>query len=133
MNFLTRLLAVDVPENTTLQAADLSFRGLTTPWLIALIVVVLLGMFAVAVFYRLEKGTLGPIRRVLLIGLRCALLLLLLFLILRPVLLAEFVGQRPQGVALMIDNSQSMQLRDRRLTNTDKARVAIAMNLLPLQ
>ena len=133
MNFLTRLLAVDVPENTVLDSAELTFRGLTTPWLIALIVVILFGMAGVAFFYRLEKGTLGWFRRLLLIGLRCALLLLLLFLILRPVLLAEFGGKRPLGVALLIDNSESMRLRDRRLNDPDKARVAIALNLLPAQ
>src|SRR5436190_12317768 len=103
MNFLTRILAVDVPENTTLQSAELSFRGLTLAWLILLILIILLGMAGIGFFYLLERGTLGWARRIVLIGLRCALLVLLMFLILRPVLLAEFEGQRAQGVALMID------------------------------
>jgi hypothetical protein len=133
MNYLTRLLAVDAPENTTLHSAELSFRGLSLGWLVGLAVIVLLGIIGAIVFYRLEKGTLGWFRRALLIGLRSALLLLLLFLILRPVLLAEFEGRRPQGVALLIDNSQSMTLRDRRLSEADKARVAIALNRLPLK
>src|SRR3954452_10217607 len=108
MKFLIRILAVDVPENTTLQSAEPSFRGLTVGWFLLLLFIVLFGMAAVGFFYLLERGTLGWVRRVLLIGLRCALLALLLFLILRPVLLAEFGGERPQGVALLIDNSQSM-------------------------
>ena len=134
MNLLTRILAVDVPENTKLHSWELSFRGLTTGWIFVLVLLVLLGALAVAFFYFLEKGTLGWFRRILLIGLRCSLLLLLLFLIMRPILLIEFAGERPQGVALLIDNSESMgdKARDRRLTNVDKARVAIAMNLLPL-
>jgi hypothetical protein len=133
MNLITRILAVDVPENTKLDSSELSFRGLTVGWLIVLLLIVFLGALAVAFFYFLEKGTLGWFRRFLLIGLRCSLLVLLLFLILRPIFLVEFVGQRPQGVALLIDNSESMgeKSRDRRLTYVDKARVAIAMNLLP--
>ena len=133
MSLLTRILAVDVPENTTLHSWEPSFRGLTTPWLIVLGAILLLGLAGVMFFYLLEKGTLGWFRRILLIGLRAALLCLLLFLILRPVLLAEFVGHRPQGVALLIDHSQSMQLRDRRLTDGDKARVAITLGKLPLE
>ena len=133
MNLLTRILAVDVPENTTLHSMEPSFRGLTTVWLIALIFLVVLGVLGVAFFYRLEKGTLGWFRRIILIGLRCSLLLLLLFLIMRPLLLVEFVGERPQGVVLLVDNSQSMTLRDRRVKPADKARVAISLGKLPLQ
>ena len=133
MNYLTKILAVDAPPNTTLQSAELSFRGLSLGWLLLLVFVVLIGIAAVAFFYLLEKGTLGWIRRVLLIGLRSALLFFLLFLILRPILLVEFKGQRPQGTVLLVDNSQSMQLRDRRLTDGDKARVAISVGKLPLQ
>src|ERR1019366_6394682 len=57
---------------------------------------------------------------------------LLLFLILRPMLLVEFVGERPQGVVLLVDNSQSMSQRDRRVTDADKARVLISQGKLPL-
>jgi hypothetical protein len=52
-------------------------------------------------------------------------------LLFRPVLLAEFHGERPRGVALLLDNSQSMKQQDRRLSDTDKLRVAIAQNLVP--
>ncbi len=130
MNLITRILAIDVPAGTALQfPPELTFRGFTLGWLILLLLVMMVGMGAVVFFNLLEKGTLGIIRRIILIGLRAALLLLLLFLIMRPVLLAEFKGERAQGVALLIDNSQSMQQRDRRLTDQDKARVAIAMGL----
>ncbi|MSQ96703.1 MAG: hypothetical protein EXR98_19415 [Gemmataceae bacterium] len=133
MNLITRILAVDVPANTKLDSFDFSFRGMSFGWLILLLIVILAGFFMVGAFYVLEKGTLGWIRRVFLIGLRCALLVLLLFLILRPILLAEFIGERPRGVVLLIDNTQSMQQRDRRLTDGDKARVAITLGKLPLQ
>src|SRR5438034_755998 len=104
MSLLTRILAVDVPENTTLHSREPSFRGLTPGWLIVLSGILVLGVAAIVFFYLLEKGTLGWFRRIIVIGLRTALLLLLLLLILRPVLLAEFVGHQPQGVALLIDN-----------------------------
>ena len=132
MNLLTKMLAVDLPKDTQLSSWELSFRGLPIVWLILLFLVILGGFVGVAFFYANEKGTLGWIRRILLIGLRWALLLILLFLILRPVLLAEFVSTHSVGVALLIDNTQSMQLRDRRLTDADKTRVGIVLGMLPL-
>lgn len=132
MNLLTKMLAVDLPRNTRLASWEFGFRGLPIVWLILLFLLIFVGFAAVVFFYLREKGTLGPIRRLLLIGLRTGLLLVLLFLILRPVLLAEFESQHPVGVALLIDNSQSMTLRDRRLTDADKARVGIALGKLPL-
>src|SRR5437870_400947 len=134
MNFLIRILAVDVPENTSLVwPPDFSFRGLTLGWFLLLLLLMLVGALAVAIFYVLERGTVGWFRRILLVGLRCGLLLVLFFLLLRPMLLIEFVGERPHGVALLIDNSESMKQRDRRLTEADRARVAVALGKLPLQ
>ncbi len=129
MDFLIKLLAVETPENTTLQSAELTFRGLLPWWLM---VPLLLALCAYVFFvYRSEKGTLGWPRRLLLIGIRSVLVGLLLLLILRPILLAEFEGQRPRGVALLLDNSQSMGLADRRVNEADQWRVAIANNLVP--
>ncbi len=130
MDFLINLLGIEVPENTTLQAVELSFRGLMPLWLALLGLIV----FAVVVFtlYRLEKGTMGWPRRILMITLRVALIGLLMFLLFRPVLLTEFEGQRPRSVVLLVDNSQSMKQQDRRLTDADKLRVAIAKGLVPL-
>ncbi len=134
MNFITRILAIDVPENTSLVwPPDFSFRGMSLGWLLVLILFVLLGALSVGVFYILEKGTIGWLRRIFLIGVRCGLLLLLVFLILRPMLLIEFVGERPQGVAMLIDNSESMKQGDRRITEPDKARVAIAVGKLSMK
>lgn len=132
MNFLTRILAVDVPPNMSLQSAELSFRGMSAGWLVFVFLLVVIGIASVVFFYLLEKGTLNWIRRAFLIGLRCGLLFFLLFLILRPILLVEFKGNQPRGVAFLIDNSQSMTQRDRRLTDGDRARVAISHGKLPL-
>lgn len=130
MNFLAKLLAFDAPANTALTSAELHFRGLV-PWWIALLLLVAL-LAGVVVLYRFERGTFGPIRRAVMVGLRVAILALLLFLLARPMLLAEFEGQRPRGVVLLLDNSQSMSQQDRRLTEADKFRVALAKNLVPL-
>ena len=46
-----------------------------------------------------------------------------------PVVVAEFRGERPQGVAVLLDNSESMKLQDRRVSATDQVRVAIAVGM----
>lgn len=130
MDTLTRLLALEAPENTTLQSAELTFRGLFPWWLAGLL---LLGLLVgVAFLYAQERGTVGWVRRVVLIGLRTALIALLLLLLFRPVLLTEYEGQRPRGVVVLLDDSESMKLRDRRLSDADQWRVAIAAGLAPL-
>src|SRR5438094_540119 len=111
MDFL-KLLGIEAPERTQLQSAELSFRGLIPFWLVVL---ALLGAAAVIVYlYRLENGTMGWPRRLLMATLRLALLALLLLLLFRPVLLAEFQGLRPRSISLLLDNSQSMMQHDRR-------------------
>lgn len=130
MEFLTRLLGVDAPENTKLVSAELSFRGHFPVWLAALALLALTaGVFWL---YSLERGTMGWPRRILMVLLRGALLLLVVLLLYRPVLLSEFRGERPRQVAILLDNSQSMKQQDRRVTEDDRARVAIAKGLLPL-
>jgi hypothetical protein len=130
MEFLARFLGMEAPENTVLQSAEVGFRGAVPWWLAGAVVLAL----AAAVFflYTRERGKLGLFRRLILAGLRTALLVLILLLLFRPVLLAEFSGARPRGVAFLIDNSQSLTLQDRRLTEADRLRVAIAEGLVPL-
>lgn len=129
MDTLTKLLAVEVPENTVLGSAELTFRGLIPWWLATLVFVALVALSWY--LYSLERGTMGWPRRTVMIALRSALLGLILLLLARPVLLAEFEGQRPRGVVVLVDNSQSMQLQDRRLSEADRWRVAIAHGLVP--
>ncbi len=130
MSWLTEYLGVEVPENTVLQNASVGFRG-SFPWWLVMLVAAALGA-GIYFLYRRESVKLGVVRRVLMAGLRTAALALLLLLLFRPVLLAEFAGDRPRPIILLLDNSQSMQLQDRRLTEEDKLRVAIAKGLLPL-
>jgi len=130
MDLLTRLLSVEIPENMTLRSAEVSFRGGPPVWLGVLL---FLGFGALIVYlYILEKTKIGWLRRSVMAGLRLALLAFVLFLLFRPVLLAEFAGERPRGILLLADNTQSMTQHDRRLTEADKLRVAIAEGHAPL-
>jgi hypothetical protein len=131
MEFLTKLLGVDVPENTALTSAELTFRGYLPVWLGILALVVLAGV--ILFLYTLERGTMGWPRRILMVLLRTALLALIVILMFRPVLLAEFRGERDRHISVLLDNSQSMKQQDRRVTEEDRARVGIAKGLLPLE
>jgi hypothetical protein len=61
---------------------------------------------------------------------RFAALSFLILLLLRPVLLLEFQGERPRGVALLLDDTKSMRLADKRMSPPDQLRVAIARDLI---
>lgn len=128
MYWLQRLLTLDIPKNATLQGAELSLRGLF-PWWAAALLVMVAGAGVILLYWR-EQARIGVVRRLLLAGVRIAALALIVALLLRPVLVAEYRGQRPRGIALLVDNSQSMGLRDRRLSTPDRLRVAIAQNLV---
>jgi hypothetical protein len=127
MHWLTDLLGVNAPENTTLHAAEVGFRGLFVWWLVGPMIA-LLAAFIVLLYFR-ERGKLGPVRRVILSVLRVTLLAFLILLMCRPVLLAEFKGDRPRSIVLLFDNSQSMKQMDRRMSFQDQGRVAIAQGL----
>lgn len=130
METLTKYLGVEIPENTALVSAELTFRSQL--WGLAF---VFLAILAVGIFflYTLERGTLGWARRLLLVLLRTSIVALVILLLFRPVLLAEFRGQRARPIAFLLDNSISMKQQDRRVTEEDRARVGIAKGMLPLE
>ncbi len=129
MEWLTDLLGVEAPPGTRLSSAELAFRGLF-PWWAAALLVALLGAGVFLLYWR-ERGRLGFVRRALMATLRTALIVLLVLMLFRPLLLAEFVGRRAQPIVLLLDNSQSMKQQDRRLSQADQLRVAIAKGLVP--
>ncbi|MBV9122655.1 MAG: VWA domain-containing protein, partial [Planctomycetes bacterium] len=131
LDWLHKLLSADAPEHAVLKSVRFDLRGLF-PWWVAVLIVVAAGA-GTFFLYRREHGRLGLFRRGLMALLRTAAIGLLAFLLLRPTVVAEYLGQRPRGVDLLIDNSQSMTLRDRRVTPPDRMRVAIALNLVPPQ
>jgi hypothetical protein len=119
-------------------SGDLRFVGVEVGWRLWMPVVwtvltVLVAALIVSFFYYLEPHRLGRARRATMIGLRLLAVALLALILFRPLqFTARFEGDRPRGVTILVDNSQSMSLQDRRLSVADKVRVALAQNLVPL-
>jgi uncharacterized membrane protein len=88
----------------------LSFDSRPRPWLFILIAILIVG-FAYWVYFRPRTR---PIKRttIVLVGLRAALLIVMALLLLRPVIVVSSVIPRSSYVAVLIDNSLSMNLRD---------------------
>src|SRR5262245_57975087 len=99
---LGRLGLIEAPPGTTLTDAELSLRGALPLWLAGAL---LLGAgLLVVLLYLREYARLGTGRRLLLAGIRLSLVALVLVLLLRPVLLAEFTGERPRPVVVLLDD-----------------------------
>jgi hypothetical protein len=124
------LLWVDVPGDAGLTGVEGSVRN---GWAVALtLLFVLFAAAGIVALYYFESKRVGVARCLLLAALRTAVVAVLFFLLFRPVqLVAVFKGERPRGVALMLDNSESMTQKDRRISPADRVRVAIAKNRLP--
>ncbi len=129
MEWLPQALSVDAPKGTRLDDWLVEFRGgdVVLWWVAA--TVVLLGGGLVILLYAKERGKVGGFRRGLMAGLRVAAIVLVVLLLLRPVLVAEFRGEVPRDVVLLLDNSQSMKQPDARRMMSDRMRVAIAAGL----
>ncbi|MBM3992687.1 MAG: hypothetical protein FJ303_00795 [Planctomycetes bacterium] len=133
MNFLLDWLAITPEKNARVTTVHWESQYPAIGWIIAIILFALFAWAMVGLFYAFERGTLGWFSRTFLIGLRWGILLIIVLLLLfQPKLVANFEAEHPVGVLLLIDNSQSMQQRDRRLSNADKARVALALGRLEL-
>ncbi len=127
--WLQRLLLLETPEGTTLRRVEFHLRGGLSPWLAGLLLV--FGAALAVFFYLRENAKLGTATRLLLAGLRTLLVALVVLMLMRPVLLAEFGGERPRGVVVLVDASQSMTLADRRVTEKDWERVEIVKGAKP--
>ena len=123
MEWLNNLLGVDAPADTVLESAELTFRGLF-PWPLAVLLLLALAAGVVFLYWR-EASRVNPVMRGLMAVVRIALMVVLILLLFRPVLLSEFKGQRTRGVVVLLDNSKSMDQRDRRTTTADLERVAV--------
>lgn len=128
-NWLLTGAPEETPTAGRLAGLEVQWSG-GLPLGLALGLLLLLSAAAVWCYAR-EPARLRRGRRVLLAGLRLTLLSLLVLLLLRPVLLIQWQGWRPRPIVLLLDNSQSMQQRDRRLTLEERLRVALAYGLVP--
>src|SRR5688500_18228176 len=107
---------------------NLQRRGSFPGW-----VAIILGLMAVAavgVLYALEAGRLSAVRRLVLAAVRVTVVLVVAYLLLRPVWVSETTGQRPRPVAVLIDVSESMNSRDPRPAPEDRWRAALAYDLI---
>ncbi|MFO0937686.1 MAG: hypothetical protein U0798_14365 [Gemmataceae bacterium] len=110
--------------------ADLALRGWFPLWL-----AVLLGLASLAgvvALYLKESGRLPLWRRLILAAIRVSILGSLLFLATRPTIVRQRVDDRARPIVLMVDESQSMQAKDPRNNISERWRVGIAFDKLPL-
>lgn len=108
--------------------AELTYRGWFPWWLAMLLGAAAVG--AAGVFYAREAGRSAVLPRVLMAGVRMAILVAVAFLLLRPVWVVDDRGERRRPVAVLVDVSQSMDSADPRPSTADQWRVALAFNLV---
>ncbi|QJW92729.1 hypothetical protein [Frigoriglobus tundricola] len=104
-------------------AQDLAYR-------IGLALLALASVAAAAVLYAKESARLGVARRLVLAGVRMCTLLVVVFLLLRPVWVVNEGRDKRRPVAVLIDVSESMNSADPRPANEDQGRVALAFSLI---
>jgi hypothetical protein len=106
---------------------EIKTEGIHLSW--ALLLVVLMGTLSV-VYYFSSRPIVGNFRLVILVGLRAVLLALFALLLTRPVLLVT-LNEHVRGILpVLVDVSQSMNLKDNRVRAEDANRAAIALGLV---
>jgi len=80
--------------------------------------------------YRWGASSLSGKQRALLTGLRIALVAVFLFLLVKPVLLLTLNEPVRERLLVLVDTSQSMEIKDRRVGNEDLNRAALAAGLI---
>lgn len=133
-DLVNNMLMVDPPEGAALRSVH--FNALSTFWWFLLTsFVIVVGGYVIFLRF-LERNHLSRTRRFVSIGLmvlfRILALTLILLLLARLSLVLEFGGARPRPLAILLDHSQSMTQADRRLSDEDKLRVALALERLPI-
>jgi uncharacterized membrane protein len=122
---LRSLLHIDA--DSTYKVLGLHWRSGLPIAVVALLVAAVL-VYAVVLYLREDK--LGRVERTALILCRIAALLLLLFLLGRPVVDIEQTRSTPPNIAVLVDNSQSMLIRDTRREPAQIAEAALAVGQL---
>ena len=118
---------VQAPAGGSTEAV-LSHEGLGLGWAAVLFVLLSVGVWW---GYRRAGASLARWQRTLLAGLRVALVALFLILLVKPVLLITRNDPVRERLLVLLDDSQSMQIKDQRSASEDLARAGIAANLLP--
>lgn len=111
--------------------SDLTSSGKAIFVVVAVALAVAAAGAAVPFAFLWPGGRVPGWRVAVLASIRLLTMFTIVFLALRPTLFTESRGQRPLPVAVLVDESQSMQTVDPRTTFADKWRTAIAYDLLP--
>lgn len=123
-SFLLKLLGARVESAGDIAGVRLAFQGgVGGFWFLAFLLA--LGGLAWWSYHR-HPVELKPGRKWLLFGLRCAFLLLLVLLLLRPVLSFTVEGEIRRALLVLFDGSASMSIQDPRVRENDLRRAAIA-------
>ena len=123
LQWLLRLLNVHVDRATDLTKVTLSLRQVSGGWLFVL------GIVAVLVSWLSYRSNvqLSRFRRVGLTVLRSLFLLMLLLMLGRPVLRMGVEGSVQQTLIVLVDQTQSMEIPERRTEADDLKRAALAV------
>jgi uncharacterized membrane protein len=127
MNWLDWLLGID---RGGMEAAEATFSLKSAPALWIAILIIIPAVLAASIWiYRREGGAAAPRARFLLGLVRAILLLWIALLLCEPVLYLERARHRRSVVAVLVDQSQSMGIRDRIADPDERVRVARAVGL----
>lgn len=114
-----------LPEGIT--HVSIVAEGLSWGWAFALFVI----LSAAVIWSYQHYATTVPVRnRVGLVFLRCVLIMLLILLLVRPVVQIAAENQVRRPLLVLVDQTQSMGIKDHRTSPEDLARTAIARGLV---
>lgn len=105
----------------------LGYEGISWGW--AFFLVLVLGV-AVWWLYRWGAGSLTRWQRGLLAGLRIAMVAVFLLLLVKPVVLLTLNESVRERLLVLVDSTQSMEIKDLRVSNDDLNRAAMAAGLI---
>ncbi len=127
MKEILRLFGIPIADSVQVSDIALAFHGITpgTALLIALIIV-----SGTVWIYLRSTPRLTMTQKTILAVLRSLLLVMILFMLMRPVLLLTVEGTIRRSLLLLIDSSASMQIKDLRQDPADLKRAAIAKGLI---
>ena len=127
MKELLRFFGVPVAGNVQISDITVAFHGIG-PSTALLILAVIIG--ATAWTYLRTTPRLSKKQKIILTILRCVLLAMIVFMLMRPVMLLTVEGTIRRSLLLLIDSSASMQIKDLRQDSDDLKRAAIARGLI---
>lgn len=125
-NIIARML--DLDSGSTLDAWTLSLQS---GWPVAVLVFLLILAAAGAVFLYLREKPLRPPIRVMLAVIRLLAVAVLLIMMFRPAIEATITRLKQSTVLVLIDRSNSMNIRDTRKESSDLVEAGIALGRLP--